>query len=80
MVRPVLNAWDPIGVAGIVHDEYDNYIADVVSLLLDGCSRDEIADHLYQLETEQIGLRGNQDRCVAAANALLALDLPTEEY
>ncbi|QDV73291.1 hypothetical protein K2D_14130 [Planctomycetes bacterium K2D] len=80
MVRPVLNKWDPIGVSQYVADEYDAYIADVVSLLLDGRSRDEIAAYLYRLGTEQIGLSGDQDRCLAAADKLLALDLPTEEY
>jgi hypothetical protein len=50
--------WDPIGVAGVpqARDEYDSYVPQVVQMLIDGKKKEEIARHLYQIETESMGL------------------------
>jgi len=55
-VRAILNsAWDPIGVADSVSDEYDGYIADIYSLLRQGASPDELAAYLGTVESEAHG-------------------------
>lgn len=80
MVRSVLNDWDPIGVADSVSDEYDSYIAGFATLLLETRTQHEIAKHLYKLETVSMGMRGDRDRYDEAAQALLRLDMPLDEY
>jgi hypothetical protein len=58
-IRVVLNGdWDPIGVADIVDDEYDMYIAQIHSLLLTNSTEQTIADHLLRIEHERMGLTG----------------------
>src|ERR1700678_1655812 len=56
-IRNVLNGdWDPIGVADVVDDEYDMYIAQVHSLLATNSTEQTIADHLLEIERERRGL------------------------
>jgi hypothetical protein len=54
----LLHDWDPIGVQKIpeAHDEYDSYVGGVYRLLASGSSAQEIADHLWHLENQTIGL------------------------
>ncbi len=50
--------WDPIGVSGVAEarDEYDSYIPQIVQMLFDGKGVDAIAQHLYSIEGNQMGL------------------------
>jgi hypothetical protein len=71
----LLHAWDPIGVTDIpeAQDEYDMYASEIASLLMRGESRQKLIDHLWLIETENIGLPGNRPRTEAAADRLLQL-------
>lgn len=50
--------WDPIGVSGIAQarDEYDDYVPQVVKLILEERTQEVIAHYLYQVEGERMGL------------------------
>ena len=43
-LRSLLNEWDPIGVADVAPDEYDCLNGPLVLMLVEGASRDQIAD------------------------------------
>ena len=72
-VREILMAeWDPIG-CGVPDDEYDSYIPGVCRLLQQGADQRKMSDHLYQLETNSMGLRADKARCERVAMLLIAL-------
>ncbi len=77
-IREVLNeAWDPIGVAVEVPDEYDGYISVLRSLLSQCVGADRIARHLLRIEIDSMGLEESSDEVrLNVARRLLALDLP----
>ena len=74
-VQRALRDWDPIGVYqdGCVdpEGEYDTYAPQIVSLVADGCSREEVARHLNELETQEMGLNPNLSAALTAADAIL---------
>jgi hypothetical protein len=78
IIRAVLNSdWDPIGVADIVDDEYDMYIAQIHSLIATGASEQNIADHLSKIERDRMGLPGSPiDHLLRVAAKLRCLPLP----
>jgi hypothetical protein len=68
----LLYEWDPIGVIGMadldaIHDEYDNYLGPIASLLDRGASTDRLTEYLSSTRTATMGLRPDldQDRRVA---------------
>jgi len=77
-IRSVLNAaWDPIGVAADVDDEYDGYIAGIYSLLQSGASEEALAQHLKSIEVVQMEYGGSSmNKLLAVAAALQKLQLP----
>jgi hypothetical protein len=62
--------WDPIGVAGepMARDEYHSYLPQVFQQLKSGGTAQDIADYLYNVTTDRMGLSGNRkhDEEVAA--------------
>jgi hypothetical protein len=54
----LLHDWDPIEVANepLAQSEYDSYVGGVYRLLASGASEEEIADHLWRIETEAMEL------------------------
>jgi hypothetical protein len=77
-IRAVLNTeWDPIGVADAVEDEYDMYIGQIYSLIRSTASEQAIAEHLSQIEHEQMGLSPRPvHRLLRVAAHLRDLQLP----
>jgi hypothetical protein len=77
-IRVVLNGdWDPIGVADIVEDEYDMYIAQIHSLLVTNSTEQTIADHLVKIEQERMGLTGTpMSQLLSVASNLRSIQLP----
>jgi hypothetical protein len=65
--------WDPIGVAGIpgARDEYDVYLPQLFSLLKGGAGIEAIADYLFDVTTQSIGLGGRCDRDRQIAETLI---------
>ena len=65
--------WDPIGVNDIedVRDEYKSYTPHIFSLTIQGADKMKIAEHLYKLETVNMGLTGNKNHCEEIAQKIL---------
>ena len=74
-----MREWDPIGVkdAPEAQDEYDSYADKAyVMLMHENASTEQIADYLYGIETEYMGLSPSQaalDRSRQVARSLAAL-------
>lgn len=66
------NDWDPIGVndSDEATDEYRSYVRHLVKLKLEGADQTKIANHLYHIETVNIGLSGNKTRCEEIARKI----------
>ena len=66
MIDEILwNDWDPIGVNDIpsIRDEYQSYAEQVFSLKMAKADPEKIAEHLFRIETERMGLSGGIDDC-----------------
>lgn len=75
-VRQILiHEWDPIGIADVpeAQDEYDSYVAEVRAMLLHQVSKKSIVKHLWRIETDAMGLRGDCVRIEAAVDSLIRL-------
>jgi hypothetical protein len=57
--KVLLRHWDPVGVADVpeAHAEYEAYVGGVYRLLASGASAREIAEHLVDVETRQLGFK-----------------------
>lgn len=66
-LRAVLNAWDPIGVASEIEDEYDHLIPDLYERLSDGDREPQLLAFLHE-RVEHFGLepRPEADAWVAS--------------
>jgi hypothetical protein len=55
----LLRHWDPIGIADVpeAQDEYQSYVGGVDRLLASGASSRQIAQHLVDIETSQLGFK-----------------------
>jgi len=80
-IRVVLNGdWDPIGVADVVDDEYDMYIAQIHSLLVANSTEETIAEHVLGIERERMGLTGTpMSQLLRVAANLRNIQLPPVE-
>ena len=66
------NDWDPIKVNGIApRDEYQSYVPKIFSQLIQNKSENEIANSLYEIETETIGVVGSREHCLKIAQKLI---------
>lgn len=66
------NDWDPIGVNDIApRDEYQSYVPEIFSLLIQNKTDKEISDRLYKIETEIIGVLGSREHCLIIAKKLI---------
>jgi hypothetical protein len=73
-IRAVLNAaWDPVGVAGAVPDEYDSYGGVIHVMLRERGDRDWLIEYLLGAERDGMGLRPDRGRAGLVADALLRI-------
>jgi hypothetical protein len=75
LVRRLLEDWDPIGVrdAPEAADEYEDYASQVGRMLRSGSPPEEIARHLAEIESEEMGLeRRDPEALLPAARRLRA--------
>ena len=72
--------WDPIGVQDIpeAQDEYHAYVGPVCSRLIRHAPAREIAEYLWWVKTDQMGLPGNHPRTLAVADQLVCLQAELE--
>ena len=68
--------WDPIGVNDIedVRDEYQGYTPLILKLVKSKSDSTKIAEKLYEIETELIGLSGNYENCLKVAEKINNLE------
>jgi hypothetical protein len=74
----LLKDWDPIGVADEpeAQDEYESYVYGVLNLLLRAASAEEIAEHLFLIETERMGMSEiNKTRLIPVAEKLRQINV-----
>jgi hypothetical protein len=68
------NDWDPIGInADAPRDEYQTYTPIIFSLKHKGATQIEIANKLYKIEKETIGVEGNLANCQNVAKKIIEL-------
>ncbi len=72
-VRAILfEDWDPIGFGPLLPaDEYDSYIPDIIHLLENHCTADQLEAHLVKTEKERFGGPLANGRAFLAAENLL---------
>jgi hypothetical protein len=65
--------WDPIGISGVdgARDEYQMYLPQVYRVALTG-DRAKIADYLFTIAVERMGLTTQRNQHLAAADKILA--------
>jgi hypothetical protein len=70
----LLSDWDPIGVSGILaaENEYDAHVDEVVRIAKQA-SEKQLAQHLHDIETKQMGLAGDMLRCLTTAKRIHGL-------
>ena len=66
--------WDPIGFE-TPQDEYEGYVGGVYRLLISGANEQEIAEHLANVQSTEIGIPGTAEQLRGVARRLLALDV-----
>lgn len=74
-VQAILRRWDPIGVRpGEVApaDEYDSFAPHIVSMVAQGCTVDQLSNHLEKLRTGTIGVEVNPERDADIASEIIA--------
>ncbi len=72
----LLHEWDPIGVQDVpeAQDEYDGYVGGVYGLLVSGASAEQLAEHLWKIETDTMGLSApDQAKVLPVARRLRGL-------
>lgn len=67
--------WDPIGVNDNeeCRDEYQSYTPHIFSLVIRNADAFKIAKHLYQLETQSMGMLGSQRHCQEIAQKIIEM-------
>lgn len=78
-IRHVLmQVWDPIGIKDEpnAQDEYDGYLGDVYELLVSGASDSQIAEHLWSMVTEHMGLSAKVEGMRETVAALRRIPIP----
>ena len=65
--------WDPIGIsdAAGARDEYHAYLPVVFRMALENASQRKIADYLFSVERERMGMDGNIEHCMDIAGLVL---------
>ena len=71
-VEAILREWNPIEVA-VPPDEYDGYATHIVSLVVHGCSHEQLSAHLSRVRTQTIGVEANNERDAEIAAKIIAV-------
>ena len=69
------NDWDPIRVNNVpeARDEYRSYVSKIVAFKTAGAQCETIAQYLFQIETDQMGLNGNLENCRRVSQIIISL-------
>ncbi len=67
--------WDPICINNVApRDEYQSYVPEIFGLVKSKTDKKGIADRLYKLETEKMGMDGNIENCLTIADKILNIE------
>jgi predicted choloylglycine hydrolase len=68
--------WDPIGINDVedARDEYQSYVPAILKLKIDGAKEADIADYLFEIVTDNMGLFGNRETCSEIAFKICQLE------
>lgn len=71
----LLNDWDPIGVNGLdgAKDEYDSYAVEILQMVNAGADEKILFAYLKKMETEHMGLPGNEKVAETVAQKISGL-------
>jgi hypothetical protein len=69
--------WDPIGVNEIeeARDEYYDYLPEIFKLKLNNADRETIAEYLFKVETEHMGLFASIENCRKVADKIISVSV-----
>lgn len=64
--------WNPIGINDMAsRDKYQGYVPEIFGLVKANAGRQEIANRLHKLETENMGMSGTIENCLTIAGKIL---------
>ena len=65
--------WDPIGISGSTEarDEYYSYLPVVFRMAMEDTAQQKLADYLFSIEKQRMGLDGNMRGCLHVAELIL---------
>jgi hypothetical protein len=64
--------WDPIGINDIApRDEYQSYVPEIFKLVKAKAGKQEIANRLHRLETENMAMSGTIENCLSIAEKII---------
>lgn len=67
--------WDPIGINDMAtRDEYQSYTPQIFELVKSSTDKTVIAKTLSKIETDNMGLAGNIEKCLKIADKIVATD------
>ena len=52
-------------------DEYQSYVPEIFELVKANADRQKIADRLFKLETDNMGMGGTMENCLSIADKIL---------
>ncbi len=68
--------WDPIGINDLApDDEYDSYVGGIYRLLVSGASKNQIIEHLHQLEITKMEVSSDREKLKDVAEKLMQLNV-----
>ena len=73
-VAEILRRWDPIGICPgdfAPADEYDDYAPQIVTLVAQGISIEQLARHLETVRTQTIGVEANRSHDETIAKEII---------
>src|SRR5690606_24998860 len=60
--------WDPIGINDLApRDEYQSYVPEIFGLIKSGADKQQIAERLFKLESDNMGMGGSMENCLTVA-------------
>jgi len=70
------NDWDPIGVRKFgdwPKDEYQSYTPLIFNLKINNANAETIAQALYEIENDRMGVKGSYEGCLIVAEKIINL-------
>jgi len=64
--------WDPIGINEFApRNEYQSYVPEIFDLVKANATRQQIAERLFKLQTDNMGMNGSMENCLTVVEKIL---------